>query len=504
MYSYQDNSTLKVYSELYVGLRDQGKDQCQLGFATPYETNAAGRKRQETVDRWVGTKQIPVIVDGQHMVDENGRPKYTPADMTAYKKIVKNEPREGWKVTDDIKRVYFGGGNVVWRVFDPHGYELEISSANLMALIQVAGVAAGGAIPGKCVLGRDSSGINVLLHEESNEYKASIKNAENLKKAANQISRTAKTPGKIYVLQNGSSAVFIGTVHVCIKKELPAPEQPGYKYTPVDLAPVKFDSTAPYKANHPIYELCRRQYEILPSVAYEAVITVEDGKMTETMMLYKKAPCVTEVGDIDLPEITNTFLNTRNSMFAASTNYGQIGSITLEPISNPEFCLKPWTDQELDEALTEITKSPYSQLFNDGFSQYRKPTLRHLLSRRNIYYSIGQYLCHDLFSTYKIAEGDDSNCANNSWLLFGLPAVIKKNKLTTLNEIHGAIESAFNANSIQRNHLHYTQMLSRYDEPLVIPFAAEVRQLSDMIDSLRKLQNNGGIFTLSVREQAST
>lgn len=505
MYSYQTNSTLKVYSELYIGLRDQGKDQCQLGFATPYETNAAGRKRQETVDKWVGTKQVPVMVDGQHMVDENGRPKYTPADMSSHKKVVKNDPREGWKVTDDVKRVYFGGGNVVWRVFDPHGYELEISSANLMALIQVAGVAAGGVIPGKCVLGRDSSGINVLLHEESSEYKTSIKNAENLKKAANQISRTTKTPGKIYLLQNGSSAVFIGKVHVCIKKELPAPEQPGYSYTPVDLAPVKFDSTVPYKANHPIYELARHQYIVLPSVEYEAVITIQDGNMADDMVLYKKAPCVSEIGSIDLPEINDTFLNAQNSTFAAATNYDQICSISLAPIVNPEFCLNPWTDQLFDEALASITESPYSQLVKAGFSAYRKPTLRHMLSRRDIYYVIGQDLCHDLFPAYKIAEGDDVNCADNSWLLFGLPAVIDKNKLVTFNETYGAMEHAFKAPYAHHNNrLHHKRLLSCDDAPRVLPFAAEVRLLSDMVNHLRELQNSRGIFTLSVREQAST
>src|SRR5277367_6289980 len=106
------NNKMKVFSQLYVGLRDQGKDAVDLGFATPYEDNAAGRKRQGTVDTWCsGYQKKPNT------------------------KLFDNVPRTGFRITDDVKRVYYGGGNVVFRVYDPYGFELEIQSQNLMALL---------------------------------------------------------------------------------------------------------------------------------------------------------------------------------------------------------------------------------------------------------------------------------------------------------------------------------------------------------------------------------
>lgn len=146
----------------------------------PFEKNSAFNNRKGTVDGWAkNIDRMPVIENGECVYDENGRIKYK-EPKSIESQIIENVPRQGFKITDDVKRVYWGGGNVAWRVYDPAGFELEIQSQNLMSIIQSVGLTEGGGIPGKCIWGR-SGKDNILLHETSEEYKNAILAAENLK-----------------------------------------------------------------------------------------------------------------------------------------------------------------------------------------------------------------------------------------------------------------------------------------------------------------------------------
>lgn len=185
--SYEFNTGMKVFSRLYVGYQEQGKGQVPLGFATPYEENAAGRKRQETVDNWS---------KGWH----EKKPKIAP-------KIIDNELATGFKITDDIKRVYYGGGNVVFRVEDPRGFELEIQSQNLMTLISLVGLNAGGEVPGKCCWGRDE-GKNILIHESSEEFKKARLAAETIKPLAGIKAEFKR--GDILILTSAKKVQYLG------------------------------------------------------------------------------------------------------------------------------------------------------------------------------------------------------------------------------------------------------------------------------------------------------
>ena len=190
------NKSMKVFSKLYVGYQrqairhwneatkkwDTAACDVPLGFATPYEDNAAGRKRQQTVNGWAGKDQVPTIID--------------------------NEPAEGFKITDDIKRTYYGGGNVVFRVYDPRGFELEIQSQNLMTLISLVGLNAGGEIPGKCLWGRDGPN-NILIHESSEEYKTARLAAETIKPLSG-VGKSSYKPGNRVQLTNGNSGTYLG------------------------------------------------------------------------------------------------------------------------------------------------------------------------------------------------------------------------------------------------------------------------------------------------------
>ena len=206
------NKGMKVFSKLFVGIKNNVGDYVPLAFATPYEENAAGKKRQETVMSWLGGEYVNVVENGQY-VYENGHPKRKKVERNT--KIFDNVPRSGFKITDDVKRVYWGGGNVVWRVFDPYGYELEIQSNNLMALIQSCGVEVGGLIPGNCVWGRDG-GVNILLHESSEEYKNAIKAAETLK-PNKKIPMKDRIVGGKYTLQTGEQGIYLGKVWVWVE-----------------------------------------------------------------------------------------------------------------------------------------------------------------------------------------------------------------------------------------------------------------------------------------------
>jgi len=187
MSSYERNTGMKVFSKLYVGYKKQDKGQVDLGFATPYEDNAAGRRRQETVNSWAL---------GWH----NKKPE---REAT----IIDNDLAEGFKITDDIKRVYYGGGNVVFRVEDPRGFELEIQAQNLMTLIRLVGTNKGGEIPGRCCWGRDG-GSNILIHETSEEYKTARLKAEEIKPL--QGIKADFKRGDIVILTNGQKAKYLG------------------------------------------------------------------------------------------------------------------------------------------------------------------------------------------------------------------------------------------------------------------------------------------------------
>lgn len=264
------NKGMKVFSQLFVGMRKQSDGEPFLGFATPFETNSAFEKRKSTILDWCGRWEYKLSEDGStYLRDDRGQLVTIRAEPLTT--ILGNTPREGFKITDDVKRVYWGGGNVVWRVYDPAGFELEIQSQNLMALIQCAGVSEGGLIPGKCIWGRDGKN-NILLHETSEEYASAILAAENLKKPKNVAAADLQIGGT-YLLQDASEGIYLGKVWaVCETTEYDS-----------DTAAVLSGNSAFTAAQH-------RKRLGAPEL-YEAVATgsIEVGC---PIRLYKKAPLV--------------------------------------------------------------------------------------------------------------------------------------------------------------------------------------------------------------------
>lgn len=332
---YQRNAAMKVFSQLFVGLA-KSTSPVPLAFATPYEDTVAGKKRQETVRSW-----------GRHAEYVDGR--YTTTECET--RLIDNVPVTGFKITDDIKRVYWGGGNVVWRVEDPRGFELEIQSANLMALLRTCGIQPSGLIPGRCVWGREGS-TNVLLHEDSDEFRTAVQAAENLK-TPKQVGSGSRHVGRAYRLRTGQTAIFLGKLTaVCLD------------YT--DSGQISVD--CPMTVNGPAAIVrAERQFLSLgePDPVEGVLLIDDDGELSSNAVLYKKAPLIKSMDSVGSITVTQELLDRLSFSYASKSSaygYKQVFA-KCEPIVDPVLVTRPlseieWatTEREVEEAWHEWKK----------------------------------------------------------------------------------------------------------------------------------------------------
>lgn len=261
---------IKVFSKLYVGLKKQGKtgeeENPNLGFLTPYEENAAGRKRIETVDSWSRPRD-------EYQWDENlckqilvKKGQQIPAQ------ILDNVPLEGFEICREVKRTGWNGGNVVWRILDPRGFELEISSSNMAKILTFATLEAG-VIKGKCIWGRLGA-HNLLMPEGCPEYANILPKAEefNLMKSlkGKLIPNSQIKIGDYITLHNQHKGHYCGKWNIL--------HQAGYNDTLFDTVTVR----------HVI--LCDDAYYVISELK---VLSVDDNpskamKVTEISALEQK------------------------------------------------------------------------------------------------------------------------------------------------------------------------------------------------------------------------
>lgn len=344
-YDRELNKGMKVFSQLYVGLKTQGKDKVDLGFATPYEDNAAFRKRQVTVDTWAVQYEYVMNADGTYARDERGgmiRNKIGPRH-----KIVDNQPRSGFRITDDVKRIYWGGGNVVWRVEDPAGFELEIQSQNLMAIIQTAGVNEGGIIPGNCLWGRDGKD-NILLHEKSDEYKNAILAAETLK-PLKKAAASDRIVGSTYLLQDGSQAVYLGKFFV-VREAI------------VDESCFK---TKAKIGTHSVIGTSKKRK--LGDVEIFDVVRIGSSDAGQAR-LYKKAPLVRMIGEqktLTQDEAQTAVEESSDLSFASSSINGRIACISNKKFTQCQYVMKPMRKRIFEDRCSQLL-SPHANMYFTG------------------------------------------------------------------------------------------------------------------------------------------
>lgn len=141
---------MKFPKELYCGFqadRYRGADIPRLlGFITGKDNTKASQKRMKTVDGW-----------RQKDIDP---------------KTYENKPLSGFKIVDFATR--WSTSNKLIRIYDPRGFELEISVENLLTLIETHTIV-NGEIIGKLLWGGDSA--KVLVSENDPIYKASLTQA---------------------------------------------------------------------------------------------------------------------------------------------------------------------------------------------------------------------------------------------------------------------------------------------------------------------------------------
>lgn len=177
---------IKIPEKYYVGVRSKDADgSIPLGFATPHGTDSAFNKRKSTVDSWcnLGHKTNPGTIQ-----------------------LVDNVLVEGFRISRSIKRTSsWNGGNVVWRVEDPRGFELEIQSGNFAKIVECTTITEG-IIHGKCLWGREGS-TNILLPEASEPYQEALKFTSLSKKT---VSKKSLAVGQRVRMKDDRIAYYLG------------------------------------------------------------------------------------------------------------------------------------------------------------------------------------------------------------------------------------------------------------------------------------------------------
>lgn len=171
---------MKIFKQNYVGVdhtRDDITD-APLAFLTPYEDNAAGKKRQESVMVWLR---------GYYgRSDDDGKTET---------RIEDNTPRDGFKVVDVASR--WSTSNKFARIVDPNGYELEINIDNLIDLMLYC-VVDHGEIKAKCIWAREGA-HNRLIPVESDLYKFAVQEGQVLEQNIGDIVTAAHATRYIYL-----------------------------------------------------------------------------------------------------------------------------------------------------------------------------------------------------------------------------------------------------------------------------------------------------------------
>ena len=343
LFSVVYNKSLKVYSRLYVGVREStAEGEVPLAFATPYEDNAAGKKRQATVDTWAAPESR-VLTEDRGWVYTRGEPKT---------RIIDNTPRAGFRITDSVKRTYFGGGNVVWRVFDPDGWEVEIQSNNLMAILQTVDIGKGGEISGKCVWGRDGA-HNILLPEISQEYQDAVKAAESVKKPT-KLAMKDRVIGRTYRLLNGGFGQYLGKVWVTTQTQSEAVHSCSvvrdHKLGKSFEIRTEYYGRGGQKYTKRLNNGTQLQYEAV----YIPGVTEERYTTAAQIILYKSAPLIAELDDVGFdPEILLAAVLETNPKFefASSSAIDTPVFCTLEKPSSVKYTLAPVSVSMLEEQL---------------------------------------------------------------------------------------------------------------------------------------------------------
>jgi hypothetical protein len=169
----------------YLGCRQGNGKNFPLGFMTPYGTDAAAKKRMAAVDAWLS---------GNYYTQGNKTKTST--------NVLDNTAVSGFKFSTEIRTTNYYDH---WRIEDPRGFELEISSGNLAQLMNVCTIE-NGTILEQCVWGRNGVD-NVLLSVTSQAYKDAV---EATRVKGTKASWKDVKVGNLVLLQNSRKLRWLG------------------------------------------------------------------------------------------------------------------------------------------------------------------------------------------------------------------------------------------------------------------------------------------------------
>lgn len=170
----------------FKGVRDKN-EKCPLAFITPYGDDVPSKKRMETVNNWC--------------MGYGSKPKNVKTE------VIDNISLSGFKISKEIRR--WSTSNGVWRIEDPRGFELEITSGNMAYLIAECQIQ-NGTIANQLIWCRDGS-YNYLLPTSSEEYKSYTKNTTCIKSGLKI--RDIKIGDHIQ-LATGDAGMYLGGYHI--------------------------------------------------------------------------------------------------------------------------------------------------------------------------------------------------------------------------------------------------------------------------------------------------
>lgn len=193
---------ITIPAQHYIGIKPERETESSLplAFATPYGTDAAFEKRKSTVDQWC--RGYGSYVDGKYV--------YPEFEANVHDNVL----LDGFRIAESVRRMGWNGGNVVWRIVDPRGFELEISSANFARIIDCTTIE-NGEIKGKCIWGRDGA-ANVLLPEASEPY---VQATANTKRSTMSVDAKSLAVGDEVEFKDGQIWIYLGQYSIVSRKE---------------------------------------------------------------------------------------------------------------------------------------------------------------------------------------------------------------------------------------------------------------------------------------------
>ncbi len=304
---------ITIPKQHYVGRKQQGtaKD-LPLGFATPVETKGFD-KRKATVDSWAHVNSWEQQ-RGQEQLDAI---------------TVDNELLEGFQIAESVRRIYWGGGNVVWRVIDPRGYELEIPSSNLARILDCCDVEKG-VIKQRCIWGRDGA-QNILLPENSEPYQSAVANTDRSKI---KVPMKEINIGDLVVFKDGTEVVYMGTYSIGYLNETTVRERGTGSY---------YGSSTYSKFE---IDVKRRSIFIDPNVDDKAYASRKYQLIASPHISEIKKKQEVQYTDAEIDAFMSTFLNVlHQNRYAFGLSYAfTISKTTIKPSDfkfDPTSCAAP-------------------------------------------------------------------------------------------------------------------------------------------------------------------